>query len=117
MAPSYAWPLAALGIPHDVTKGVPSFAAGATVLGCELTLPEIAQTVILTRAASRSSPMPKGEELERLAASAATLAIHLGRQPSSMSSRTLSPFCGESLSGGRLSRQLARRALNPPHPR
>ena len=56
------------------------------MLGCELTLPEIAQTVILTRAASRSSPMPKGEELERLAASAATLAIHLGRQPSSVSS-------------------------------
>jgi precorrin-4/cobalt-precorrin-4 C11-methyltransferase len=69
--------LAALGIPYDVTPGVPSFAAAAAALGLELTLPEIAQTVILTRSATRSSPMPEGEALERLAASGATLAIHL----------------------------------------
>src|SRR5215472_14386279 len=69
--------LAALGIPFDVTPGVPSFAAAAAALGLELTLPEIAQTVILTRSATRSSPMPEGEALERLAASGATLAIHL----------------------------------------
>jgi len=69
--------LAALGIPFDVTPGVPSFAAAAAALGCELTLPEVAQTVILTRTASRSSPMPEGEAIERLAASRATLAIHL----------------------------------------
>ena len=69
--------LAALGIPYDVTPGVPSFAAAAAALGCELTLPEVAQTVILTRTASRSSPMPEGEAIERLAASRATLAIHL----------------------------------------
>ena len=60
--------LAALGIPYDVTPGVPSFAAAAAALGCELTLPEVAQTVILTRTASRSSPMPEGEAIERLAA-------------------------------------------------
>ena len=60
-----------------MTPGVPSFAAAAAALGCELTLPEVAQTVILTRTASRSSPMPEGEAIERLAASRATLAIHL----------------------------------------
>src|SRR5579863_1572544 len=69
--------LAALGIAFDVTPGVPSFAAAAAALGRELTLPEIAQTVILTRTATRSSPMPAGEALESLAASGATLAIHL----------------------------------------
>ena len=69
--------LAALGIPFDVTPGVPSFAAAAAALGCELTLPEVTQTVILTRTATRSSPMPESEGLERLAASGATLAIHL----------------------------------------
>jgi precorrin-4/cobalt-precorrin-4 C11-methyltransferase len=69
--------LAALDIPYDVTPGVPSFAAAAAALQCELTVPEIAQTVILTRTATRSSAMPPGEELERLAATGATLAIHL----------------------------------------
>src|SRR5436190_16327890 len=59
--------LDALGIPYDVTPGVPAFAAAAAVLRRELTLPEIAQTVILTRTATRSSPMPEGESLDRLA--------------------------------------------------
>ena len=63
--------LEALGIPFDVTPGVPSFAAAAAALGRELTLPEIAQTVILTRTATRSSPMPEREALERLGASGA----------------------------------------------
>ena len=69
--------LTALGIPYDVTPGVPSFIAAAAALGCELTLPEFVQTVILTRTATRSSPMPDGEALERLAAIRATLVIHL----------------------------------------
>jgi precorrin-4/cobalt-precorrin-4 C11-methyltransferase len=69
--------LIALGIPYDVTPGVPSFAAAAAALQCELTVPGVAQTVILTRTATRSSAMPPGEELERLAATGATLAIHL----------------------------------------
>ncbi len=69
--------LDALGIPFDVTPGVPAFAAAAAALGCELTLPEIAQTVILTRIAVRSTAMPEGEALEHLAATGATLAIHL----------------------------------------
>jgi precorrin-4/cobalt-precorrin-4 C11-methyltransferase len=54
--------LTTLGIPYDVTPGVLSFAAAAAALGCGLTLPEVAQTVILTRTATRSSPMPEGED-------------------------------------------------------
>ena len=66
-----------LGIAYDVTPGVPAFAAAAAALRTELTLPEIAQTVIATRTAMKASAMPPGEELERLGASGATLAIHL----------------------------------------
>ena len=69
--------LEALGIPYDVTPGVPAFAAAAAALKTELTLPEVAQTVIATRTAMKASAMPPGEELERLGASGATLAIHL----------------------------------------
>jgi precorrin-4/cobalt-precorrin-4 C11-methyltransferase len=69
--------LRGLGIAYDVTPGVPAFAAAAAALQCELTLPEIAQTVILTRTATRASAMPEGESLDRLAQSGATLAIHL----------------------------------------
>ena len=86
--------LAALGIPYDVTPGVPSFAAAAAALGCELTLPEVAQTVILTRTASRSSPMPEGEAIERLAASRATLAIHLSVANLARVVRALTPSYG-----------------------
>ncbi len=66
-----------LGIPYDITPGVPAYAAAAAALGCELTLPEVSQTVVLTRTAMKSSPMPKGEDLATLGASGATLAIHL----------------------------------------
>jgi precorrin-4/cobalt-precorrin-4 C11-methyltransferase len=69
--------LVALGIPYDVTPGVPTFAAAAAALRLELTLPGAAQTVILTRTATRSSEMPEGESLDRLAEAGATLAIHL----------------------------------------
>jgi len=69
--------LDALGIPYDVTPGVPSFAAAAASLRTELTLPELCQTVILTRTAVRASPMPPGEDLATLAQSGATMAIHL----------------------------------------
>jgi len=86
--------LAALGIPYDVTPGVPSFAAAAAALGCELTLPEVAQTVILTRTATRSSPVPEGEALERLAASGATLAVHLSVANLARVIRALSPSYG-----------------------
>jgi precorrin-4/cobalt-precorrin-4 C11-methyltransferase len=72
--------LDALAIPWDVTPGVPAFAAAAAALGHELTVPGVAQTVILTRYSRRATPMPAGEELESLAAHGATLVIHLGAQ-------------------------------------
>ena len=69
--------LRALGIRYDVTPGVPSFAAAAAALGAELTLPGLAQSVVLTRTAGRASAMPAGENLAAFAATGATLAIHL----------------------------------------
>lgn len=72
--------LKALGIPFTVTPGVPSFAAAAATLGAELTLPGIAQSVVLTRTPGRASTMPVGETLTNFAATGATLAIHLSIQ-------------------------------------
>ena len=69
--------LRAMAIPYDVTPGVPSFAAAAAALGAELTLPGLAQSVVLTRTPGRASPMPGGESLAAFAATGATLAIHL----------------------------------------
>ncbi len=69
--------LRALGIPYTVTPGVPSFAAAAAALEAELTLPGLAQSVVLTRTGGRASPMPAGETLAAFAATGATLAIHL----------------------------------------
>jgi precorrin-4/cobalt-precorrin-4 C11-methyltransferase len=65
------------GIPYTLTPGVPAFAAAASALGCELTVPEIAQSVVLTRMPGRASSMPAGERLAAFAATGATLAIHL----------------------------------------
>ncbi len=69
--------LKAEGIPVSVTPGVPSFAAAAAALQTELTLPGLAQSVILTRTPGRASTMPEGETLTNFAATGATLAIHL----------------------------------------
>jgi precorrin-4/cobalt-precorrin-4 C11-methyltransferase len=66
-----------LGIPYAVVPGVPAYAAAAAALRCELTLPDISQSVILTRTAVRASAMPPRETLATFAASGATLAIHL----------------------------------------
>ena len=87
--------LAALGISYDVTPGVLSFAAAAAALNRELTVPEIAQTVILTRTATRSSAMPPGEDLDRLAAIGATLAIHLSIANLARVVRALVPHYGD----------------------
>jgi precorrin-4/cobalt-precorrin-4 C11-methyltransferase len=67
-----------LRIPWDVTPGVPAFAAAAAALRCELTIPEVAQTVILARYGKRASAIPAGEELSSLAAHRTTLVVHLG---------------------------------------
>ena len=69
--------LRALDIPYAVTPGVPSFSAAAAALGAELTLPGLAQSVVLTRMAGRASAMPEGERLAAFAATGAVLAIHL----------------------------------------
>lgn len=69
--------LRALGIPFEIVPGVTATAASAALLGTELTLPGISQTLIMTRHASKTS-MPDGEQLEDLARHGATMAIHLG---------------------------------------
>ena len=66
-----------LDIPYTMTPGVPAFAAAASALGRELTLPEVSQSLVLTRTGGRASSMPPGETLEAFARTGATLAVHL----------------------------------------
>ncbi len=87
--------LAALDIAYDITPGVPAFAAAAAEIGQELTLPDIAQSVILTRTAVRASSMPEGESLTNFAATGATLAIHLSINNLVRVVRDLVPAYGE----------------------
>ena len=68
------------GIPYTLTPGVPAFAAAAALLGRELTVPAIAQSVVLTRVPGRASAMPAGERLDAFAATGATLVLHLAIQ-------------------------------------
>lgn len=86
--------LRALNIPYDVTPGVPSFAAAAAALGAELTLPGIAQSVVLTRTSGRASSMPEGEALENFARTGAVLAIHLSVHVLENVITTLTPHYG-----------------------
>ena len=86
--------LDALGIDYDVTPGVPAFAAAAAALKAELTLPEVSQSVIITRTTMQASEMPEGEALEKLGASKATLAIHLSIRNLAHIERSLSPHYG-----------------------
>lgn len=65
------------GVPWDVTPGVPAYAAAAAKVGAELTVPELVQSVVLTRMQARSTAMPDSEALARFAATRATLALHL----------------------------------------
>ena len=69
--------LDAAGVPWDVTPGVPAYAAAAAVLGAELTVPELTQSVVLTRAQARSTAMPETEALANFARTQATLVLHL----------------------------------------
>src|SRR5580704_13412546 len=64
-------------IPYTLTPGVPAFAAAAAALECELTVPEVAQSVVLTRVSGRASRMPETERLATFAKTGATLVIHL----------------------------------------
>lgn len=83
------------GIPYTLTPGVPAFAAAAAALGRELTVPEVAQSVVLTRLPGRASRMPPRERLAHFAASGATLVIHLGIGRIEAAVGELLPFYGE----------------------
>jgi precorrin-4/cobalt-precorrin-4 C11-methyltransferase len=94
--------LRALDIPITITPGVPAFAAAAAALEIELTLPGVAQSVVLTRTPGRASAMPPAETLTAFAATGATLAIHLSVHNLAQVVADLTP--------DRLARQLARPA-------
>jgi precorrin-4/cobalt-precorrin-4 C11-methyltransferase len=83
-----------LGIAYEVVPGVPAFAGAAARLATELTLPEISQTIILTRTSGKASPMPPRESLEILGASGATLAIHLSVRNLAYVETALTPHYG-----------------------
>ena len=82
------------GIPYTLTPGVPAFSAAAAMLGRELTIPEVAQSVVLTRVSGRASSMPPGETLAAFGATGATLAIHLAVHAIERIAAELVPFYG-----------------------
>jgi len=81
-------------IPYTLTPGVPAFAAAAAALECELTVPELAQSVVLTRMPGRASRMPESERLASFAQTRATLAIHLAVTAIETIAAELTPFYG-----------------------
>jgi precorrin-4/cobalt-precorrin-4 C11-methyltransferase len=83
-----------LDVPYTLTPGVPAFAAAAAALGRELTIPEVAQSLVLTRLSGRASKMPEGETLEAFAATGATLAVHLAIHALAEVVDRLLPFYG-----------------------
>ncbi|MEU6852309.1 precorrin-4 C(11)-methyltransferase [Actinacidiphila alni] len=68
---------AALGIAVEIVPGVSSFSAVAALAGRELTIPEVAQSVILTRLGGGKTPMPPGEEVREFARHGTTMAVFL----------------------------------------
>jgi precorrin-4/cobalt-precorrin-4 C11-methyltransferase len=86
--------LARRGIPFTITPGVPAFAAAAAALGRELTVPEVTQSVVLTRVSGRASRMPEREQLAAFASTGATLAIHLAVHRLAAIVAELTPFYG-----------------------
>ncbi len=82
------------GVAYTITPGVPAFAAAAAALGRELTLPGLAQSLVLTRTSGRASPMPERETLADFAATGATLAIHLSVHALDRVVAELTPFYG-----------------------
>ncbi|MEM6985463.1 MAG: precorrin-4 C(11)-methyltransferase [Pseudomonadota bacterium] len=86
--------LRALNIPFDICPGVPAYTAAAAKLGKELTLPDISQTVILTRTARKSTDMPDGEDLATLGQSRSTLCIHLSMRNLAQIEKALLPHYG-----------------------
>ena len=103
--------LRALNIPYDVTPGVPSFAAAAAALGAELTLPGVAQSVVLTRTPGRASAMPEGENARSLCRHRRDAGDPFVRARPAQGDRGAHPALWRRLPGGRgMARELARRA-------
>ncbi|MBM7519862.1 cobalt-precorrin-4/precorrin-4 C(11)-methyltransferase [Nocardioides nitrophenolicus] len=86
--------LDAAGVPWDVTPGVPAYAAAAATVGRELTVPLVAQSVVLTRTQARSTAMPETESLAAFAATGATLVLHLAITRTAALMAELTPFYG-----------------------
>ncbi|MGH1369662.1 MAG: precorrin-4 C(11)-methyltransferase [Maritimibacter sp.] len=86
--------LRADSIPYQVIPGVPAYAAAAAALGQELTIPEVAQSIVLTRMSMQSTAMPEGETLDNFARTGATLAIHLAVRNMREIERVLTPHYG-----------------------
>jgi precorrin-4/cobalt-precorrin-4 C11-methyltransferase len=86
--------LRADGIEYEIIPGVPAYTAVAAALKQELTIPGIAQSIVLTRMSMKSTSMPAGETLENFAASGTTLAIHLAIRNIREIERVLVPYYG-----------------------
>ncbi|WP_341368555.1 precorrin-4 C(11)-methyltransferase [Yoonia sp. BS5-3] len=86
--------LKADGVDYQIIPGVPAYTAAAAALGTELTVPEVAQSIVLTRVSMQSTGMPAGETLENFARTGATLAIHLGIRALREIERQLLPHYG-----------------------
>lgn len=86
--------LDAAGVDYELVPGVPAFAAAAAALGTELTVPGVGQSLLITRVSTLSSDMPPGEELERLAATGVTLALHLAAHRAEQVVAALLPHYG-----------------------
>ncbi|MDQ0321937.1 precorrin-4/cobalt-precorrin-4 C11-methyltransferase [Pararhizobium capsulatum DSM 1112] len=87
--------LEAYDIDYTMTPGVPAFAAAASALGRELTIPAVAQSLVLTRVSGRASPMPNAETLAGFGSTGATLAIHLAIHALDQVVEELTPLYGE----------------------
>ena len=83
-----------MGIDYKIIPGVPAYAAAAAEMGTELTIPEVAQSIILTRTSMKSSSMPEGEDLDSFGKTGATLAIHLSVRNLREIERVLTPYYG-----------------------
>ena len=83
------------GIDYEIIPGVPAYAAAAAALGQELTIPEIGQSIVLTRMSMKSTSMPAGETLANFAKTGTTLAIHLAIRNLREIERQLIPYYGE----------------------
>jgi precorrin-4/cobalt-precorrin-4 C11-methyltransferase len=82
-----------LGIEYEVVPGISSFQAAAAALQVELTAPEVAQAVVLTRTSGRT-PMPESQEIEAFARTKATLCLFLSTHKVTEVAETLSAYYG-----------------------